>query len=162
MNWAISVQSQDHTRIIPPRMMNHAKIFTREQLSLPWIEHEIIILFQKLDWKLYGCVLTRTERKQTFPLQQGGCPICLDNDASEAEVITDTKTSRKDLSKMQRTEFTCPQRRNEFWQTESKPSLCTSLRLKNALKKLSKKTENKIVRKTTYVWKGPDVTLRNS
>ena len=28
---------------------------------------------------------------------------------------------------MQNTEFTCPQRRNEFWQTKSKPSLCTSL-----------------------------------
>ena len=28
---------------------------------------------------------------------------------------------------MQSTEFTCPQRRNEFWHTASTPSLCTSL-----------------------------------
>ena len=41
-------------------------------------------------------VHTRTEGKQSFPLQwRGRCAICLDNNASEAEVITDTKKSRK-------------------------------------------------------------------
>ena len=62
---------------------------------------------------------------------------------------------------MQNTEFTCPQRRNEFWQTMYKPSLCTSLCWKSALYKMSKNIEKKIVRKTTYVSKGPEGTLRN-
>ena len=39
----------------------------------------------------------------------------------------------ENLSKEQNTEFICPQRRKEFWQTESEPSLCTSQRWKNAL-----------------------------
>ena len=37
-----------------------------------------------------------------------------------------------DLIKMQSVEFTCPWRRNEFWQTVSKPTLRTSLCWKNA------------------------------
>ena len=48
---------------------------------------------------------------------------------------------------MQNTEFTCPQCRNEFWQTKYKPSLCTSLCWKSALHKMSKKIKKKIVRK---------------
>ena len=64
---------------------------------------------------------------------------------------------------MQSTEFTCPQRRNEFWQTKVKAIITyESLRWKKTLLKLSKKMEKKIVRKTTYVSKGPDVTLRNT
>ena len=62
---------------------------------------------------------------------------------------------------MQNTEFTYPQRRSEFWQTMYKPSLCTSLCWKSALYKMSKNIEKKIVRKTTYVSKGPEGTLRN-
>ena len=99
----------------------------------------------------------------------GRCTIYFDYNASEAEVITDTKKSRKvnhqfidDLSKIQRTECTFPQLRNECWPTKSKLSLRTRLRWKNALWKLSKKMEKRVVRKTTYVSKGPDVTLRNT
>ena len=66
----------------------------------------------------------------------------------------------EDLNKMQSTEFYCPRRKNEFWQTASTPSLCTSLCWKNASQKLSKK-ETRVVRKTTYVSKGPEVTLRH-
>ena len=49
--------------------------------------------------------------------------------------------------------------RTNFGRTESKPSLRTSLCWQNALWKLSKKIK-KIVRKTTYASKGPEVTLR--
>ena len=62
---------------------------------------------------------------------------------------------------MQSTEFTCPRRRNEFWQTASKPSLRTSLCSEDASWKLSTKKETRIVRKTNYASKGPKVTLRN-
>ena len=48
---------------------------------------------------------------------------------SIAEVIEEGESSNfiDDLTKMQSTEFTCPQRRNELWQTKSKQSLRTSL-----------------------------------
>ena len=45
VNWTIFVQSEDHKRIIPPRMMNYAKIPYK---STPWIEQEIVTLLQKL------------------------------------------------------------------------------------------------------------------
>ena len=67
----------------------------------------------------------------------------------------------EDLNKMQSTEFTCPRRRNEFWQTASTPSLRTSLLWKNASWKLSTIVETRIIRKTTYASKGPEVTLRH-
>ena len=38
----------------------------------------------------------------------------------------------EDLNQVQSTEFYCPWRRNEFWQTASTPSLSTSLHWKNA------------------------------
>ena len=69
--------------------------------SIPLIEREIFTLLQKLDGEqdkrsersCTGSVRTRTEGRQIFPLRWV-CTICLDNDASEAEVITDTKKSR--------------------------------------------------------------------
>ena len=69
-------------------------------------------------------VHARTEGRQTLSSQ---LLIPFDNNASDAEVITDTKKSRKLNHKMQSPEFTCPQRRKEFRQTESEPSLRTSL-----------------------------------
>ena len=35
--------------------------------------------------------------------------------------------SIENMNKMLGTELTCPRRKNEFWQTVSVPSLCTSL-----------------------------------
>ena len=67
----------------------------------------------------------------------------------------------EDLSKTQSTEFTCPQRKTEFWQTESKPSLRISPCWKTALQKLSTKIMKRIVRKTTYASRGPEVALRH-
>ena len=102
-NWAIFVQSEDHTGVIPPRMMHYAKKSLQEySSSTPWIEHGIITQLQKLDWEQEkrserSCTVdvhTRTEGRRTFPLQ-GVCTICFDNSASEAEVITDPKKSRK-------------------------------------------------------------------
>ena len=61
VNWAIFVQSEVHKRIIPPRMMNYAKIHYKSKI------HE----------------------------EDGKCTISFDNNASEAEVITDKKKSRK-------------------------------------------------------------------
>ena len=145
------MQSEDRKRIIPPRMMNYAKNPYKSTIHLyrglstrslhccrSWTRSKK----KRSDRSCTGDVHTRTEGRQTFPLPRGvynlsstmECTICLDNNASEAEVITDTEFEEGDSSnslttwaKMQRTEFTCPQRRNEFWQTKSKPSLCTSL-----------------------------------
>ena len=138
---------------------------TRENfICTPWIEHEIITLIQKLDWKLYGRC-THSYRRKTnisftmesvqFILCHGECTICHDNNASEAVVITDTKKSRNVNHQIHwRPEqnakdwITCPRRRNEFWQTKCKPSLCTSLYAQRMrCQKLSKKIEKTIVHK---------------
>ena len=63
--------------------------------SFPWIEHEIITLLQKLDWKLHGRCTHSYRKEDKHFLYNGECTICFDNNASEAEVITDTKKSRK-------------------------------------------------------------------
>ena len=95
-NLTIFVQSEHDERIIPPRMMKYAKFLTSE--------HEIITQLQKLDWKLYGRCTHSYKRKTNifytmqgvkFSVCHGGCTICLDNNASEAEAITDPKESRK-------------------------------------------------------------------
>ena len=67
----------------------------------------------------------------------------------------------EDLNKMQSIEFSCPRRRKQFWQTASTPSLRTCLCSKNSSWKLSIKVKTRIIRKTTYASKGPEVTLRN-
>ena len=61
----------------------------------PWIEHEIIALLQKLDWEQEkrserSCtgVYTLVQKEDKHFLYNGRCTICLDNEASEAEVIT--------------------------------------------------------------------------
>ena len=95
VNWAIFVQSEDHKRIIPPRMMNYANSLQEYNSSFPWIEHEIITPVQKLDWKLYGECTHSYRKEDKHFLYNGECTISFDNNASEAEVIADTKKSRK-------------------------------------------------------------------
>ena len=88
-----------------------------------WIKHEVNIPLQKA-----GLVTEEKERKE-----EHHTIFCTNNDADKAEEFTDLKKPRKvifkfidNLNKMQSTEFTCPRRKNEFWQTASTPSLCTS------------------------------------
>ena len=52
-----------------------------------------------------------------------------------------------DLSKMQRTEVLVRNAETNFWQTQSKPSLCTSLYAGRMLCKSSKKMETRLGRK---------------
>ena len=87
------------------------------------------------------------------------CPVCLDKDASGAEVIADAVKEGQSSNSMT-TEFTCLQHRNEFWQTKSKPSLRTSP--PQEVVNVAKNMETKIIRKTTYASKGPKATLRNT
>ena len=63
--------------------------------STLWIEHDISTLLQKLDWKLYVEMYTLVQKEDTHFLYNWRCTICFDNSASEAEIITDTKKSRK-------------------------------------------------------------------
>ena len=145
VDWAIFVQSEDHKRIVPPRMMNYAKNPYKSTIHQHrGLSRRSLLLLQKLDWNLYEWMFTLVQKEDTHFLYNGGCTKCLDNDASEAEVITDTKKSRihwrpeqnaKELNVLRR------QRRREFCQTESKLSLCTSLNQKNALVKVVKENE---------------------
>ena len=77
-------------------MMKYARFLTSE--------HEIITQLQKRDWKLRKVyTLVQEEDKHSsffmegvkFSLYHGGSTLCLDNNVSEAEVITDPKESRK-------------------------------------------------------------------
>ena len=55
VNWAIFVQSEDHKRIVPPRMMNYAKILYKSTIhQYRGLSRRSFILLQKLDWELYG------------------------------------------------------------------------------------------------------------
>ena len=101
--------------------------FTAEASTL----QNCAIFVKSEDHKRY--TLVQKEDKHFF--YNGRCTICFDNSASEAKVIRDTKKSRKANHQVhwrpeqhvKETEFTCPQRWHEFWQTKSKPSSCTSL-----------------------------------
>ena len=150
VNWAIFVQSEDHKRI-PPRMMNYAKIpvaTVQFIFFLPWIGHEIMTLLQKLfSFSFFsGCAYTsyRRLRQTCHSSRMGRVQVVSTTMASEPQpVIPQIQRNPErewiikfidDLSKMQSTEFTCPHRRNEFWQTKSKPYIAyQSLRWKNAL-----------------------------
>ena len=83
--------------------MNYAKIpYKSANSSTSWIEHEIIILFaeaglvarDKKRKKVYG-MYTLVQKEDKHFLCNGRCTICFDTNASGAEVITDTKKSRK-------------------------------------------------------------------
>ena len=92
--------------------MNYVMIpYKRYKSSTPWIEHEINTLLQKLDWWQMLLILFQ----QRCQRSRRSCRY-------------------EDLSKTQSIEFTCPQRRNKSWHTESKPSLRTSLCWKKELK----------------------------
>ena len=114
VNWAIFVQSGDHNQIIPPRMMNYAKIPCKSTIHLFRGSSTRSLLYCR-NW-------TRSKKKRTKEVVRGmyslvqkedkhflyhgrrvynlsstmeGGTICLNDSASEAEVITDTKKSRK-------------------------------------------------------------------
>ena len=60
---------------------------------------------------------------------------------------------------MQCTEFTCPRRKNEFWQTASTHDV--PVYAEECVVKLSIKVKARMIRKTTCASKGPEVTLLN-
>ena len=105
VNWGIFVQSEDHKRIIPPRMMNYAKIPYKRTIHLPRVSSTIS--FEE----------SESSNSMTTWTSRGRWIIKFIDD----------------LGNLQSTEFYCPQCRNECWRTKSKTSLCTSLRWKNAL-----------------------------
>ena len=123
-----AIRGRSGEMIIPPRLGSQVEDSLQGYNSFtPWIEREINTLLQKLDWWQKK---NNMKKEDNFSSQ---LLICFNNDANEAEVVTDIKKPRKvnkkffeDLSKTQSTQFTCPQRKNEFWHTESKPSLRTS------------------------------------
>ena len=123
-----------------------------------WIKHEINVPLQKLDW-------WQKKKNAKKKILQSSSPATMQTKQKNVQI----SRSRgmwivkfiKDLNKMQSTEFYCPRRRSEFLQTALTPSSCTSPRWKNASWKFSIKVETRIVRKTTYASKGPEVTLRN-
>ena len=75
------------------------------------IKHDIITPLRKPDWdqrekkdwdqrennvkKLYGGVCALVQKEDKYFIYNGECTICLDNDASEAEVITDLNKPRR-------------------------------------------------------------------
>ena len=113
---------------------------------------------------------TRTEGRQTFPLQWEVQKILSRQRCHQSRSNYRYKESRKvnhqihdDLSKMQSAEFTCPQRRNEIWQTESEPSFFVPVHEGRMLcKNCQRNGEENCSQKTTYTSKGPDVTLRKT
>ena len=126
-------------------------------------------------------VHSRTKRRQIFPIPWELCTIyplprksaqfCLDNNASEAEVITDTKKSRKVNHQVHwRTEqngkelnLLVRNARNEFWQTASKPSLCNSLRSEECVVKVvGENWEENCSQGNRTPQKDQKVTLRNT
>ena len=94
-----------------------------------WIKHEINIPLQKLNW-------WQKEKNVKKKIIQSSSPTAMQTKQNNLQISRSRgKWSIKfieDLNKMQSTEFTRPRRKNEFWQTEPTPSLCTSLCWKNA------------------------------
>ena len=106
---------------------------------------------------------TFVQKEDKHFLYHGECAVGLDNNASEAEVIEEGESSNSltTWARCKVLNLLVVNAETNFGRQKSKPSLRTSLRWKNALYKLSKKIEKKIVCKTTCVSKGPEVTLRN-
>ena len=145
--------------------------------SAPWIKHEIISLLQKLEWyakeknvKVYG-MYTLVQKEDEHFLYNWKCTICCDNNASEAVLINIYKEiEESEQSNSLKTWAKCKElvlsfvrnaRKNFGRQSPSHhhtPVYVGRLRCK----KLTKKMEKKIVRKTTFASKGPHVTLRNT
>ena len=160
--------------------MNHAKILYKSTINLYRGSITRSLLFcrswtgskrKEAEEVVRGSVHTPKKGRQTFPQQQEVYNLSRQQcQRSRSNYIyIDRNLGRRiikfidDLSKMQCSECICPQRRNESWQTKVQATITyQSPRWKIAFQKLSKKIEKKIVRKTTYARKGPDVTLRNT
>ena len=73
VKWAIFVQSEDHKRIIPPRMMNYAKIPCKSTIHLYRGSSTRSLLCCRSERRCWGDVHTRTGGRQTFlPQWEGG------------------------------------------------------------------------------------------
>ena len=109
--------------LIPSRLMNYVMILYKEyHSSTMWIEHEIKNLLQKLDWWQIKKDHEEEDKQfssQLLPAKQKQLQISRNRGRRSIKFI-------EELSKMQSTVFTCPRRRNEFWQTAFMPSLRTS------------------------------------
>ena len=94
LNWSIFLQSEDHKRIIPSRMMNYAKIPYKSTIHLyrgsstrsllcyrSWTRSK-----SKESKEVVRGVYTLVQKEDTYFLYNGRCAICLDNDANEAEI----------------------------------------------------------------------------
>ena len=103
----------------------------------------------------------KVNRKETSRVRIGR--IAFTEEASKKEIEEgELSNPFQNLSKEQNTEFICPQRRKEFWQTESKPSLCIQSTLEECVVKVVKENgEENCSQKTTYSSKRPEVTLRD-
>ena len=76
---------------IPPRLMNYVMIpYTGHNSSIPWMEHEINTLLQKLDWWQKKKNMKKEDKQYSSQFL-----FFRDDDASEAEVVTDIKKPRK-------------------------------------------------------------------
>ena len=145
------MQSEDYKRI-PQRMMNYAKITYTSTVHLYRGSSTRSLLYCR-GWT-GNCtegVHTRTKERRTFPQPWsvfnlssaiGSGTNCLDNNASEAErsnyrykVIEEGESSNSltTWEKCKILNLLVHNTETKFWQTQSGPSLCTSLRWKNAL-----------------------------
>ena len=114
-----------------------------------------------------GGVHTRTEGRQTFPPQvynlfRQQCQRSRSNYRYKEIEEGESSNSLTTWAKCDVLKLLVRNAETNFGRQSPSHHLCQSLRWKNALYKLSKKTEKKIIRKTTYASKGPDVTLRNT
>ena len=121
-NWAIFGRKHSDEIIMHSGLMNYGMILNKgNNSSTPWVGHEINTQFQKLDyWH------KKRNIKKGDKLFLHNFWFCFNNDAIKTEAVTDIKKSRKMNHQIhwcpeqtRSSEFTCPQRKNEFWQTES-------------------------------------------
>ena len=123
---------------------------------LMWTKEEINIPLQKLNW----WQMVKNVKKKII---QSSPPTTMQTKQKQLQISR--KVTHQIYWKYEQnaeySEFYCPRRRNEFWQTVSTPSLRASLCWKNASWKLSIKVKTRIIRKTTCASNGPEVTLRN-
>ena len=119
--------------IIPSRLMNYVVVHCRRRVHTLCcrmrIKHEINIQLQKLDW-------WQKEKNVKKKIRQSSSPSMMQTKQKQLQILRNRGRwiieFIEDLNRMQSTEFSCPRRRNEFWQTASTPSLRVSLCWKNA------------------------------
>ena len=124
VNWSILVQSEDHKRIIPPRMMSYAKIPYQSTIHLFRGSSTRSLLYcrswtrskkkrkKKVVRRMYTDVHTHTEGRQTFSLQWGSVRfVSTTMPAKQKQLQIQRSRGRwiikfiDDLSQMQSTEF---------------------------------------------------------